>query len=146
MILIYFLGVNYNINIIDFINKNESVKAASLVLFFIYYLAMLVFTLTMWMDNYLDVWTLTSERIISREQKGLFNRVVSELDLTRIQDITVEQKGIVATILQYGDVYIQTAGEVERFIFSKVPNPYHISKLIQQLDEEAKKKQNYPGV
>ena len=146
LIIFYVLGQNFDINIIDFINSNDLVKALGLVLTFVYYLSMLVFTLTMWTENYLDVWTLTNERLISREQKGLFNRVVSELDLTRIQDITVEQKGILPTILQYGDVYVQTAGEQERFVFQKVPNPYYISKIIQQLDEQAKKNQNYPNV
>jgi uncharacterized membrane protein YdbT with pleckstrin-like domain len=97
---------------------------------------MLLFTFTWWTDNYLDVWTLTNERIINREQKGLFNRVVSELELIRIQDITVEQKGFLATILGYGNVYIQTAGEMERFIFEQVPHPYKISKAIQNINEK----------
>jgi len=144
--VVYFIGFIYKMDIVSFINANEFIKAVVLVLAFTYYMAMLVFTFTMWTENYLDVWTLTTERIVSREQKGLFNRVVSELDLTRIQDITVEQKGFVGTILQYGDIYIQSAGEKERFVFQKVPDPYHISKIIQELDEEAKKKHNYPGV
>jgi ABC-type multidrug transport system fused ATPase/permease subunit len=146
VIVVMFLGINNNVNIFDFINNNEFIKAVALVIGFVYYLAMLVFTFTMWTENYLDVWTLTSERIINREQKGLFNRVVSELGLSSIQDITVEQKGIFATILQYGDVYVQTAAEKERFVFQKVPNPYHISKIIQQLNEQAKQKQNYPNI
>lgn len=146
VIVVLFLGINNNVNIADYLNSNEFVKAIGLTIAFVYYLSMLVFTFTMWTENYLDVWTLTSERIVSREQKGLFNRVVSELGLTNIQDITVEQKGIFATVLQYGDVYIQTAAEKERFIFQKVPNPYHISKIIQDLNEQAKHRQNYPGV
>lgn len=102
-----------------------------------YYLMMLVFVFTVWTEKYLDVWTLTSERIISREQIGLFNRIVSDLELSRIQDVTVEQKGFWPTMLDYGDVYVQSAGEVERFNFEQVGRPYHIAKLIQHLNEEA---------
>ena len=105
---------------------------------FIYYLMTLVFAFTFWTTTYLDVWTITTERIINREQNGLFNRVVSELDLYRVQDVTAEQKGFFATIFHYGDVYIQSAGSKERFVFEQVPNPYSIAKMVQRLDEKAK--------
>ncbi|MBI5766041.1 PH domain-containing protein [Candidatus Falkowbacteria bacterium] len=98
----------------------------------------LVFAFTFWTTTYLDVWTITTERIINREQNGLFNRVVSELDLYRVQDVTAEQKGFFATIFHYGDVYIQSAGEKERFVFKQIANPYSIAKMVQRLDEKAK--------
>lgn len=105
---------------------------------FTYYLITLVFAFTFWTTTYLDVWTITTERIINREQNGLFNRVVSELDLYRVQDVTAEQKGFFATIFHYGNVYIQSAGEKERFVFEQVPNPYSVAKMIQRLDEKSK--------
>ena len=112
------------------------------VLVFIYYLILLVFMFTVWTETYLDVWTVTSYRIINREQNGLFNRVVSELDLYRVQDVTAEQKGFFATILHYGDVYIQSAGAKERFVFEQISDPYRVAKIIQKLDERAKKEFN----
>ncbi len=110
-----------------------------------YYLVILVFSLNVWMDNYLDVWTLTNFRIISRDQLGLFNRVTSELELVNVQDVTVEQKGIFPTIFNYGDIYVQTAGTIERFRFENVPNPVRVARMIQKLDEEAKKICNQPA-
>ncbi|NCN07774.1 PH domain-containing protein [Candidatus Falkowbacteria bacterium] len=110
-----------------------------LILFLTYYLILLIALFTAWTETYLDVWTITTDRIISREQNGLFNRVVSELDLRRVQDVTAEQKGFFPTIFYYGDVYIQSAGEKERFVFEQIPQPYKIAKIIQQLDEKAKK-------
>src|SRR3989339_283167 len=41
-----------------------------------------------WIDYYFDVWIVTDQRIVNIEQKGLFARVVSELELENIQDIT----------------------------------------------------------
>lgn len=104
-----------------------------IVLMLSYYLMLMVFVLTAWTDNYLDIWTVTTSRIINREQNGLFNRVVSELELHLIQDVTAEQNGFFATTFDYGNVYIQTAGERERFIFEQVPDPYRVAKVIQQL-------------
>jgi len=113
---------------------------------FAYYLFILMFTLFIWMTNYLSVWTITTRRIISRKQNGLFSRTVSELELYRVQDITSEQKGFWPTVLNYGDLYIQTAGEEERFVFKNFANPTGISRIIQKLDEDAKHEFNQPAV
>lgn len=111
------------------------------VICFTFYLAVLMVAFSIWVDTYLDFWTITDKRIISREQKGLFNRVVSELELYRVQDVSVEQKGFFATTLNYGDLYIQSAGEQERFVFKNVGEPIKISRIIQRLDLDAKKEQ-----
>lgn len=126
------------------VNSLELIQGAigyplMLILIFVYYLVIVLFAFTTWTETYLDVWTVTTERIINREQNGLFNRVVSEIDLYRIQDVTAEQKGFFATVLHYGNVYIQSAGAKERFAFEQIPNPYKVAKIIQRLDEKAKK-------
>ena len=118
---------------------NELLYPILLVLFLTYYLVLLIALFTAWTETYLDVWTVTTDRIINREQNALFNRVVSELDLKRVQDVTAEQKGFFPTIFYYGDVFIQSAGVKERFVFEQIPQPYKIAKIIQRLDERAKK-------
>lgn len=94
-----------------------------------------------WIDYYFDVWIVTSERIINIEQKGLFNRVVSELELEKIQDVTTDVRGIIPTFLNYGHLLIQTAGERERFIFRNVPDPYKIKDAIMKLQNELENKE-----
>lgn len=89
-----------------------------------------------WIDYYFDVWIITDLRIVNIEQKGLFNRSVSELELSRIQDITTEVVGIIPTFLNYGDVFVQTAAETERFLFRQVPDPYRIKDQIMVLQKK----------
>lgn len=98
-----------------------------------------------WIDYYFDVWIVTDQRIVNIEQKGLFSRVVSELELEKIQDITTDVKGIIPTFLNYGNLYVQTAGEMERFIFRNVPDPYGIKDAIMSLQKkyEAKEEQEF---
>jgi hypothetical protein len=103
-----------------------------------YLLVILVLTLTEVTDYWLDVWIVTTERIINTEQQGLFNRVVSEVYLHQIQDITSEQKGLVATFLTYGDVFIQTAAERERFQFKNIDNPEDVKVAISGLAKTCK--------
>lgn len=105
----------------------------------IYYLYIWLFAFASFVDYYLDAWIVTNKRIINIEQKGLFARVVSEQRLYRVQDITSELKGFFATFLNFGNVYIQTAGEEKRFVFKQIPNPYRVVKKITLLVEENKK-------
>lgn len=90
-------------------------------------------------DYYLDVWIITSERIIDVRQEGFFSRTVAELKLFQIQDVTSELKGFSKFIFRYGDVYVQTAGETQRFIFKQIPNPEEVRDIIIKLAEENKK-------
>jgi len=84
---------------------------------------------------YLDVYIVTDHRIVDIDQAGLFNRKISELHLHQVQDVNAQVKGIFATLLHFGDVNIQTAGERENFTFSAIPNPYTVAKQIINLHE-----------
>lgn len=86
-------------------------------------------------DYYLDVYVLTDHRIVDIAQNGFFKRKISELNVRQIQDVNAEVNGIFATIFHFGDVFIQTAGERENFIFRSVPHPYRTSKRILELHE-----------
>ncbi|MBT3355867.1 PH domain-containing protein [bacterium] len=95
----------------------------------------------MWIDFYYDVWIVTDQRIISIEQLGLFRREISELEHGKIQDVTTEIHGIVPTLLKFGQVYIQTAGEKARFTFKQVENPVMIRSVVMALQKNAIKQQ-----
>ncbi len=99
----------------------------------VYALAILLFFFVSWIDYYLDVWIVTKTRILTIEQKGLFSRSVSELTLERMQDVTSEVHGLIATMMHYGDIRIQTAGEQSQFVFKQVPRPYETARKIMEL-------------
>ncbi len=103
-----------------------------------YILIVLIVTLTELTDYWLDVWIVTNERIINSEQLGLFNRVVSEVNLDQIQDITSETKGLLATFLTFGNVYIQSAAEKQRFQFKNIDNPDTVKIKIGELASACK--------
>lgn len=101
-----------------------------------------LFFFLIWIDYYFDVWIVTNERIVNIEQKGLFSREVSELELENIQDITVDVLGIIPTFLNYGELFVQTAAEKERFVFHNVPDPYIIKDRIMNLQQKVEKKES----
>lgn len=102
----------------------------------LYYLMVWVFFSMTWINYYLDVWVVTNERMLALEQQGLFNRTVVEMRLSRVQDVTAHVKGIFHTVLDFGDVRVQAAGEGPDFIFAQVPLPYQlVEKIIHMADD-----------
>lgn len=101
---------------------------------FALFLWMLIFQI--WTDYYLDMWVVTSKRIIAIDQRGLFYRSISSFRFERLQDITVEINGIIATILDFGTIEAETAGHGEtEFSFRGAPHPRELkSKIIQASD------------
>lgn len=90
-----------------------------------------------WTYLYLDAWIITDKRVIDIEQIGLFARDISSFRLEKIQDITVEVHGILATTLGYGTIHIQTAGEVRELSLNFVPRPEAVKATIDQLMSRA---------
>ncbi len=102
-----------------------------LILFFsmIWWLMLLFMFFIEWLDYWLDAWIITDQRIIDIEQKGLFRREVSEFVLARVQDVTIETIGFIGTLLKFGNIRIQTAGEKD-FTIKMIPNLNEAKNLI----------------
>lgn len=81
----------------------------------------------------LDVWILTNTRIVQSQQNGFFHRTVSELRLSRVQDLSVTTRGIIQTFFHFGDLQVQTAGNEELFNFWQIPSPEKIKDEIMRL-------------
>jgi len=101
----------------------------------IFFLCGWLFCFQMFIEYWLDVFIVTDKRVLDIDQKGLFDRTVSELRLYRVQDVTAQIKGVLHTVLDYGTVFIQTAGEQERFHFEDIPHPNQIAKNILEMSE-----------
>lgn len=123
-------GLNYNFQ--SFFNL---VSKPLIILFFLIFLqTLLVIIFAILVDYYLDLWIVTNRRSIRIELKGLFNREITSIDHGRVQEITVKMRGVFPALLNYGDVYIQSAAETSfDFVFSQIPNPEDVKKILLRL-------------
>lgn len=103
-----------------------------------YVLFVWLFFFFSFIDYYLDVWLITSERIIDVRQEGFFSRTVAELKLSQIQDVASELEGFFQHLFKFGNVYVQTAGTTQRFAFRQIPNPEKVRDVIIKLAEQNK--------
>lgn len=131
-ILIY-----YGVPVIQKPMGNDSIFALWILFASSYYLFVFLFLFNNFLNYYLDIWIITNNRVISVEQKSLFSREFSEKDLDNMQDITSSVKGFLPTFLNYGEVYIQTAAEKERFVFKQIPNADDVARRISNLVQES---------
>ncbi len=100
-------------------------------LYILWILTLWIIFFVEWTRYYLDVWYITEKRIIDIEQKGFFDREVSSIRFDKIQDITVEVRGIIATFLNYGNVEVQTASESGgNFVMKGAAKPEVIRKTV----------------
>lgn len=81
-------------------------------------------------DYILDIVRITNKRIIDIDQKGFFTRNIASIRLEDIQDITIESIGIFATLLKFGNLKIQSAGQQTEFVIKGIRHPERVKKLI----------------
>lgn len=89
----------------------------------IYWMFFLTFILLSWVNDELDLFLITDQRIIGIEQISALSRRVSECWLNRVQEVNAEVTGVLQTVLHYGHVHIHTASENSDMIVSYAPNP-----------------------
>lgn len=106
-----------------------------LFLYAVWFLGLWVMLALEWTDYYLDVWYITDERLVDIEQKWLFHRDEAILRFDKIEDIAVETRGLIATLLGFGTIRIQTAGTEREFIMRFAAHPDHIKAVISALHD-----------
>lgn len=111
------------------LNAGAANAAASLfgLIAVVFGLIFLVLVTKVYKGNQLIVTDVNVTQVL---QIGLFNRKISELSMANVEDVTAEQKGIFPTLLNYGTLRIETAGEQNNFIFVYCPNPNAYAKAI----------------
>jgi hypothetical protein len=77
-------------------------------------------------------WIVTNDSITQVLQNSLFSKQSSQLSMANLEDITVEQNGILPHLFDYGLLWAETAGEREKFRFPYCPHPNEVAKQILQ--------------
>ncbi len=80
-----------------------------------------------------DIYILTDDRIIDIEKRPLFGAEERrEASLDRIQNVNLSVPGVVANLLRFGDVNIDTAGGEGQFTFHGVMAPHEVQQEIMR--------------
>ena len=92
-------------------------------------------------NYYLSLGVITSERVIDIDQTGIFRREVNEMSMGTLEDASYKQRGALASMFNFGDVVLQTAGEsnvegqMNGVVFKNVPDPRSVVNTISQMQQ-----------
>jgi hypothetical protein len=117
---------------------NTSILSIILILSWFFIVWNIIFII--WTNHFLDVLIVTNLHVIDIEQIGLWHREISTIQLQKIQDISSKTEGLIASILHYGDLEIQSAGSLTNFIVRGIQNP---DLVRQKMNEQIN---NHPNI
>lgn len=90
--------------------------------------------LSYWWFNFLayyfNVGIITNKRIIDMDYQSVMFRESSETTFDKIEDVTSISSGYIASLFNFGDVIVQTAGTNANIQFLKVPKSDDVVKII----------------
>lgn len=92
----------------------------------------------LWVFN---VHIVTDERIVDIDFPNILYRDISSAKIDMVQDVSAKTGGFLRSLFNFGDVYIQTAGEKREFLFEAIPQPDRVIEILNQLilEEEQEK-------
>lgn len=108
-----------------------------------WYLLVFTYAVYRFIFWYFNIYILTNERIIDFDFRGILHKQASFAKLGQIEDVSPKMIGFFSTFFNYGDIYIQTAGEFREFEFQKVPRPDQVAHRI--LEEARLEEGEAPG-
>lgn len=82
-----------------------------------------------WRSNALII---TNQRVVENEQFGFFSKTVTELLYRDIREISYSKDGINASVYDYGDLKMRTAGDSD-VVVEKIAQPDEVVDLINQI-------------
>ena len=81
-------------------------------------------------------WVVTSDSITQMNQVGLFKKQTSQLSLANLEDVTFTQDGLIPTMMGFGVLRVETAGERSKFTFPFCPRPAECARNIIKAHED----------
>jgi uncharacterized membrane protein YdbT with pleckstrin-like domain len=82
--------------------------------------------------NYVDdIFILTTDRVVDIDRfLFFFFEGRKQADYTKVQDVQVKVTTLLARILNYGDITVETAGSLPNIEMTSIPNPFAVQDLI----------------
>lgn len=88
---------------------------------------------------------ITSERVIQFVARGPFDRKRQAIDLSGIEDVASSQKGVFATIFNYGTIRLSTIGDESTYTLTFVQDPNEVANRLNVVLQAVKNARPVPS-
>jgi hypothetical protein len=127
-LIILFLPLFFNIFLINYLS---GLQIFFINLFWYVFLFSYIFLNIL---NYLfNVGIVTNRRIIDVDFHQILYKEVTASSISKIEDVTVKSAGFIPSFFNYGNLFVQTAGEEQNIEFLNIPNPTEAASVINKL-------------
>lgn len=123
----WFLGLKY-----DFIFSSKTHTQ----IFLFWTILVAIYTAHIFLVWSINVYMVTTKRLLHIAHTGLFKKMVSETPLDRILNVSFRTTGLFSTIFRYGDVLVQVVGLDHPLVLTNVPSPSHVKDFIWKMHLE----------
>lgn len=86
----------------------------------------------LWQKN---LFIITTHRVIDIDQRGFFDKIISEIPYDQIEGVSGRIKGVFGTIFRYGEINIQTGAGKVQICLQKIKQPVALQQQINELRE-----------
>ena len=98
-----------------------------------WYLATFGYAIASFISWFFNIYIVTNERLVDIDFYYLLYKDFKEAEHVKIQDLSYRTRGILATLFNYGNVQIETAGEAPNLTFELIPYPEKVVETIRAL-------------
>lgn len=99
----------------------------------LWYLLILAYIIESFLHWYFNIYIVTNIHLVDINFYNLLNRSVVEAGLERVESALYDNKGIIRSLFNFGDVIVQTAAENQQITFTNVPYPNLVTDRINDL-------------
>lgn len=103
------------------------------VLTLFYYFIVFSYAFISFLTWFYNILIITNERVIDIDYSDVVIHNIAETKLNHIEDVNYTQSGFIHTLINYGNLFIQTAGTERNFEAISIPNPREATHIITDL-------------
>lgn len=138
--------LNLRINNLPFIRgfiDPVDVNKIGFILLLGYYSYLVTRFLRNFTEWYFNIYIVTNERVMDFDFKSLISYNVVEARVENIEDVKEKTTGLLPSLFNYGDVYLQTAAAKSNIDFLSIPQPTEVRNVITDLALYARRVYGY---
>jgi membrane protein YdbS with pleckstrin-like domain len=117
---------------LDFLST-QSADHFILVFTLFYYLLVFSYVFVSFLRWFYNVFIVTSERVVDIDYYDIVIHNIAVASLSHVQDVNYTQSGFIPTFFDYGDLFVQTAGDEKNFEALSIPKPREATHIIGDL-------------
>lgn len=117
---------------LDFLSLDTANRFITVFTLF-YYMMLFSYVFISFLHWFYNVFIVTSERVVDIDYSDIVVHNIAVTSLTHVQDVNYTQSGFIPTFFNYGDLFVQTAGNEKNFEALSIPKPREATHIIGDL-------------